>query len=265
MLIYVSTLISALLIESDKIVPSQERYNMATFMVLFLLITIEVVVVKVVTSDMERDEDSHSMSAAAVKNSKEEETKRVVLDRRCACCLASFLIDRGVRCSDCGARSCRKACSRWDTSDNAWHCIFCHQQRSWLKRNDNWFDNFGGMANEEGDPHSIFGTAKSRLYVAGNAAAISNVEQIREDREDRRMVYAIQNFVEKIVDGLVENIDDTPIDRLYEDLEYDRFLEEHRPPLIAALIRLTTCLKASLTSKYRISNLILFNSISISL
>lgn len=66
MLIYVSTLISALLIESDKVVPGQERYNMATFMVLFLLITIEVVVVKVVTSDMERDEDSHSISAAAV-------------------------------------------------------------------------------------------------------------------------------------------------------------------------------------------------------
>ncbi|XP_011052338.1 PREDICTED: uncharacterized protein LOC105144839 isoform X3 [Acromyrmex echinatior] len=183
------------------------------------------------------------------KNSKVKERKRVVLDRRCACCLASFLIDRGVRCSDCGARSCRKACSRWDTSDNAWHCIFCHQQRSWLKRNDNWFDNFGGMANEEEELRSVFGTAKSHLYVAGNAAAISNVEQIQEDREERRMVYAIQNFVEKIVDGLVENIDDTPIDRLYEDLEYDRFLEEHRPPLIAALIRLTTCLKASLTNK----------------
>ncbi|XP_012060715.1 PREDICTED: uncharacterized protein LOC105623955 [Atta cephalotes] len=183
------------------------------------------------------------------KNSKVKETKRVVLDRRCACCLTLFLIDRGVRCSDCGARSCRKACSRWDTSDNAWHCIFCHQQRSWLKRNDNWFDNFGGMANEEEELHSGFGTAKSHLYVAGNAAAISNVEQIQEDREERRMVYAIQNFVEKIIDGLVENIDDTPIDRLYEDLEYDRFLEEHRPPLIAALIRLTTCLKASLPNK----------------
>ncbi|XP_018350297.1 PREDICTED: uncharacterized protein LOC108753313 [Trachymyrmex septentrionalis] len=208
MLMYVSTLISTLLIESDKVVPGQER-----------------------------------------KNSKVKETKRVVFDRRCACCLASFLIDRGVRCSDCGARSCRKACSRWDTSDNAWHCIFCHQQRSWLKRNDNWFDNFGSMANEEEELHSVFATAKSHLYVAENAAAISNVEQIQEDWEERRMVYAIQNFVEKIVDGFVENINDTPIDRLYENLEYDRFLEEHRPPLIAALIRLTTCLKASLTNK----------------
>lgn len=65
MLIYVSTLISALLIESDKIVPGQERYNMATFMVLFLLITIEVVVVKVITSD-ERDEDSHMIRSAAI-------------------------------------------------------------------------------------------------------------------------------------------------------------------------------------------------------
>lgn len=65
MLTYVSTLISTLLIESDKVVPGQEKYNMATFMVLFLLITIEVVVIKVVTTDMEREEDSHSPLSAA--------------------------------------------------------------------------------------------------------------------------------------------------------------------------------------------------------
>lgn len=65
MLIYVSSLISTLLIETDKVVPGQEKYNMATFMVLFLLITIEVVVVKVVTSDMEQDEDSHSSVMAS--------------------------------------------------------------------------------------------------------------------------------------------------------------------------------------------------------
>ncbi|KAL6256395.1 hypothetical protein P5V15_012508 [Pogonomyrmex californicus] len=183
------------------------------------------------------------------KNSKNSRgTKRVVVDDgRCACCLAPFLVGRGVRCSDCGARSCRKACSRWDTSDNAWHCIFCHQQRAWLKRNDKWFDNFGGTANEEEELHSFFGTAKSRVYVAGHAAA--NVEQNLEDREERRMVHAVRNFVEKIVDGLVENVDDTPIDRLYEDSEYDKFLEEHRPPLTAALTRLATCLEVSLTNK----------------
>jgi len=71
MLTYISSLIS-LLIESDKVASSQEKYNMATFMILFLLITIEVVVVKVVTSDMERDEVSSeeinysSLPAAAI-------------------------------------------------------------------------------------------------------------------------------------------------------------------------------------------------------
>ncbi|XP_011697120.1 PREDICTED: uncharacterized protein LOC105455471 isoform X2 [Wasmannia auropunctata] len=186
------------------------------------------------------------------KDSKARETNRVVADDgHCACCLAPFLVGRGVRCSDCGARSCRKACSRWDTSDNAWHCIFCHQQRSWLKRNDKWFDNFGDAANEEEEeeeegPHSSFGTAKSRVHVAGNAAAISNVEQIQGDR---RMVRTIRNFVEKIVDGLVESVDDTPADQLYDDPEYNKFLEKHRSPLIAALTRLATCLEASLTNK----------------
>jgi hypothetical protein len=71
MLTYISSLIS-LLIESDKVASGQEKYNMATFVILFLLITIEVVVVKVVTSDMERDEinsaeiNYSSLPAAAI-------------------------------------------------------------------------------------------------------------------------------------------------------------------------------------------------------
>lgn len=64
-LTYVSSIISTLLLEGERVIPGQEKYNMATFMVLFLLITIEVVVVKVVTSDMERDEDSHAGLRAA--------------------------------------------------------------------------------------------------------------------------------------------------------------------------------------------------------
>lgn len=69
----VSGIISALVLEGDKVIPIQEKYNMATFMVLFLLITIEVVVVKVITSDMERDEDSHSgIRAAATFFDREE-------------------------------------------------------------------------------------------------------------------------------------------------------------------------------------------------
>lgn len=65
MLACISIVISTLFLEGDKVIPSQEKYNMATFMVLFLLITIEVVVVKVVTSDLESDEDSHSGLGAA--------------------------------------------------------------------------------------------------------------------------------------------------------------------------------------------------------
>ena len=65
MLAHVSTIITTLLLESERVIPGQEKYNMATFMVLFLLITIEVVVVKVVTSDMERDEESHPGLRAA--------------------------------------------------------------------------------------------------------------------------------------------------------------------------------------------------------
>ncbi|XP_067210289.1 uncharacterized protein [Linepithema humile] len=183
------------------------------------------------------------------KNSKLEETKREIDDGRCACCLAPFLVSRGVRCNDCGAKSCKKACSRWDTSDNAWHCIFCYQQRLWVRRNEKWFDIFGNAANEEEEVHSVFGTAKSRVYVAGHAVAVPNMEQIQEDREEKYMVHAVQNFVEKIVEGLIDSVDDTPIDRLYNDAKYDKFLEEHRPPLIAALTRLIACLEASLINK----------------
>lgn len=65
MLAYVSTIITTLLLESERVIPGQEKYNMATFMVLFLLITIEVIVVKVVITDMETDEESHPGLRAA--------------------------------------------------------------------------------------------------------------------------------------------------------------------------------------------------------
>ncbi|XP_011134914.1 uncharacterized protein LOC105180520 isoform X2 [Harpegnathos saltator] len=184
------------------------------------------------------------------KHSKTEEAKRGVADDgRCACCLAPFLVGRGVRCSDCGARSCRKACSRWDTTDNGWRCLFCHQRRSWLRRNEKWFENFGRAANEAEELHCFFGTAKSRVHVAGHAAALANAEQIQEDREDTRTAHAVRNFVEKIVESLVSGVDDTTIGRLCDNPEYDAFLEEHRPSLTEALTRLVTCLRVSLTSK----------------
>ncbi|XP_029170402.1 uncharacterized protein LOC114940079 isoform X7 [Nylanderia fulva] len=179
----------------------------------------------------------------ARKDSKSKEKKQVD-EGHCACCLAPFLISRGVRCNDCGARACRKSCSRWDTSDNAWNCIFCHQRRAWMRKNEKWFENFGSTTNEKEESQSFFGTAKSQVYIAGHAVA-TNMEQIQEDQEEK---HVIRNFVEKIVEDLVENVNDTSIDRLYKNSEYDKFLEEHRPPLIAALTQLATCLETSLTN-----------------
>ena len=51
-------MVSTLLLEGDRVIPGQEKYNMATFMMLFLLITIEVVLVKVVTSDPEFEDET---------------------------------------------------------------------------------------------------------------------------------------------------------------------------------------------------------------
>lgn len=45
------------------------------------------------------------------------------------------------------------------------------------------------------------------------------MEQFEEDQEEKRMVHVIRNFVEKIVEGLIENVDDTSIDRLYKNSE----------------------------------------------
>jgi hypothetical protein len=66
MVSFITSILASLLIESDKVVSGQEKYNMATFMVLFLLITIEVMVVKVVTAETERDDESPGVRAADV-------------------------------------------------------------------------------------------------------------------------------------------------------------------------------------------------------
>lgn len=65
MLTYPSNIISSLLLEGERVVLGHEMYSMTTFMALFLLITIEVVVMKVVTSEMEGEEDSHAGFRAA--------------------------------------------------------------------------------------------------------------------------------------------------------------------------------------------------------
>lgn len=57
MMSYLTSFMSTLLVDGEKSV-GHDKLNMATFMVLFLLITIEVVVVKVVTFEMEHDDES---------------------------------------------------------------------------------------------------------------------------------------------------------------------------------------------------------------
>ncbi|XP_020297677.1 uncharacterized protein LOC109862142 isoform X2 [Pseudomyrmex gracilis] len=155
------------------------------------------------------------------KNTKAKETKRSdVNDGRCACCLAPFCLSRSVRCSNCGSRICRKVCSRWNTSDTTWLCIFCHQQKfpqSYMTRSKKWFETFGGVANKK-ELHNIFGTAKSQVYIEGHEAP--NTEKTQEHQENKRITYAIKKFVEKIIeDIIIDNVDNMPIEHLYKDPE----------------------------------------------
>ncbi|XP_034177415.2 uncharacterized protein LOC117602933 isoform X3 [Osmia lignaria lignaria] len=180
-----------------------------------------------------------------------EERQLPVDDNRCSCCLRPFLLGRGVRCNDCGGRSCRKSCSRWDTSDNAWHCLFCHQQRLWLKKNG--LEDYGGQI-DEADLERYFNTAKSQVYLTGveNAATSSGSCLAREEEEANTME-TVRDFVEKIIEGLIGSVEDTPIDRLYDHpackLKNDKLLEKYNVPLVDALTRLAVALELSLKNK----------------
>lgn len=58
-------MLTSMLVDSDRDVTGQEKYNLATFMVLFLFITIEVMIVKVATADPEREDESPGMREAS--------------------------------------------------------------------------------------------------------------------------------------------------------------------------------------------------------
>ncbi|CAK9813792.1 hypothetical protein ANTQUA_LOCUS7767, partial [Anthophora quadrimaculata] len=180
-------------------------------------------------------------------DSKQEEKQLPLEENRCSCCLRPFFLGRGVRCKDCGAKSCRKGCSRWDASDNAWHCLFCHQQRYWLTKNK--FEAFGASIDKK-DLHRYFNTAKSRVHVAGvENAATSSGYGLAAEKEEANAMETVRDFVEKIVEGLIGNVDDTPINRLYDHPAYDKFLEIYITPLVDALTRLAVVLRLSLKNK----------------
>ncbi|XP_035730765.1 uncharacterized protein LOC118445423 isoform X7 [Vespa mandarinia] len=180
-------------------------------------------------------------------------TKEIVVtdDGRCACCLKPFLIGRGISCNDCGVRSCRKVCSRWDCEDNAWHCLFCQQQRSWARKKEKWFETFGGTFKEE-ELHRYFDTAKSRVYLnAGleNAATGSSLDLAAGGQEDSNTMETVRVFIEKIIEDLIGNVDDASIDRLYDHPEYDRLLATYSVQLADALARLAVSVHLSIANK----------------
>ncbi|XP_078033814.1 uncharacterized protein LOC144468306 isoform X2 [Augochlora pura] len=178
--------------------------------------------------------------------SKEDGDWQIPVDEnRCACCLKPFVLTRGVRCEDCGARSCRKGCCRWNHTDKSWRCIFCRQQRHWLNKTEAANGSIEGK-----DLHRYFNTAKSRVYVAGveNAAASSGLAAARP-KEEASAMETVRDFIEKIVEGLIGKVDDASIGRLYNHPAYYKLLEKHSVPLVDALARMAMVLRLSLSNK----------------
>ncbi|XP_048510161.1 uncharacterized protein LOC105692601 isoform X3 [Athalia rosae] len=192
------------------------------------------------------------LSRAAQSSEKSERVENLLDDSRCSCCLKPFLIGRGVVCEECGGRVCRKGCSRWNTEENAWHCLFCHQRRSWLKRNEKWFETFGGLSADHDDAANRFSTAKSQVFLAeaDYARVGPDVDlAIGGEEEAGDSIERVRDIIEKIVDGIVGNVDDIPIERLFDHPEYDQLMETYKKPLARTLARLAISLQLSIGHK----------------
>ncbi|KAH0539715.1 hypothetical protein KQX54_007481 [Cotesia glomerata] len=236
MLDYLTNFMSTLLLEGDKTI---DRFNMATIMILFLLITIEVVVVKVVVFEMENNEDNHFAQSPTLffdqiqylsnicRKKSEESGKKQIDDSRCDCCLKPFIIGKGVECWDCKARVCKKSCSHWDLADNNWHCLFCNHRRSWCKRNDKWFETFGGVEPNAFAIKKIFNTTETINLEDEHVAFNSDAELAAGGYETTNSMENVRKIIEKIVESLVGNVDNTPIDRIYNHAAYNKFIDEY--------------------------------------
>ncbi|OXU29167.1 hypothetical protein TSAR_006035 [Trichomalopsis sarcophagae] len=217
MITFASSILTSMLLESDRVVSGQERYNLATLMVIILLVTIEVMVVKVVTAESEREDESPGMRDASLpadNGEEEEETKErkkprtkskklrkkvasILADksenRCCACCLKPLALGRTVRCCDCGASACRNKCSRLDQR-LGWCCLFCYQQRVWLRNNRiNVFDRL----NSESEIARNLATPETEPVRCGDNASVDAKS-------------AVYTAIRKLVDHAVDEVQRLP-------------------------------------------------------
>jgi hypothetical protein len=64
----------------------------------------------------------------------------------------------------------------------------------------------------------LFAYIYAKLFL-GHTIEILNGERHQKIREKEHMIYAIQNFIQKIVEDLVDSVDNTSIDRIYRNSE----------------------------------------------
>ncbi|XP_053598965.1 probable serine/threonine-protein kinase DDB_G0282963 isoform X2 [Microplitis demolitor] len=159
------------------------------------------------------------------KKSKESVNKEEADDSRCSCCLKPFIIGKGVDCSDCKSRIYKKSCSHWDFEDNNWHCLFCNHRRSWCKRNEKWFETFGSA--ESNAFKKLFITTESLRSIEDEHVFNSNPELAAGGYETTNSMENVREIIEKIVESLVGNVDNTPIDRLYTHEAYNKLIDEY--------------------------------------
>ncbi|KAK0180910.1 hypothetical protein PV327_003242 [Microctonus hyperodae] len=181
----------------------------------------------------------------------ETEKKTSVNDSHCSCCLKPFFIGRGVECNNCNSRSCRKSCSHWDIDENIWLCLFCHHRRSRLKRSEKWFEIFGGVTFTCELSRNKFSTAKSKFGTARaeHVALNSGLDLAAGGYEERNTMENVRELIEKIVENLVGNVDNTSINRLYSHSAYDRLFNEYSTQLAEALTHLVSSLQSCIASK----------------
>ncbi|XP_033229211.1 uncharacterized protein LOC117180809 isoform X3 [Belonocnema kinseyi] len=157
----------------------------------------------------------------ATESNKKRKKSSLLDDSRCACCLRPLLIDHSVDCIDCGTKSCRKSCSSWNQEEETWYCLFCRQRRTWLIKNKSWIETICGVSGIL-ESSTTFNTARSQSSKTEveHAAISHNLDLAAGGEQEGNSVETVRDIVEKIVEGLVGNVDNSPVDRIYNHPAY---------------------------------------------